>query len=848
MKEWDRLEGMRMKRMRMKRMKKHLKTSKGSIILTGLIAIGCILVLGISTLLTFIGNDKRYQVTATLNTINTIVNQNEQLQAQYEEAYEDEQLIKQLDNIRNVYQLLEDSVDLGEESQEELLGLIKRLVNNMSRLVEDTKKRGFTKESGLYQEFYHQNEALLSEIRENVITDSYIENKEKIVTSMEVTDANFDNKPLIRLPFTDVIPKMGDRNELIVRIVSPGAGYTGRVYINTINVNSQKEGSSGSQFVYKYDFKALQETIGSMVSGKGVQEVSVVKLGTKDSLAIDLKIPGGEKQIVELRLPTEGYDVSLSSKVAADFYFDKPEAKQLAIGVAFDGAYNYEEAYVKYQGMIITYHKSIVAGNVEESISNCTGIMELLTEMLEGIDKHFSKDNKPVVMAENLQLLVDGFNAMSIVDKELVAVRDNNRNTIVEMFEQIELINKETLSQIEQSKFTIMAMLVLMLLTLAGAVILIVIINSKRTRRNLDTLQDTLQMLSEGNLEARLPEDDENEFTQIAVLLNEYINKLKEDIGSIKLLSKELFRKNASFALMARQVVKGMNEQDDEMVENGVLQLERLMGSIVEGVNEQTNHVEVTNEVFESIATVNTEILDEMVKSSVTGRDTLIKITGSKHEIASLLKQMDVINSSVNKANEEIALLLQDAATIEDVLVAIEKLAKQTNLLSLNASIEAARAGEHGKGFAVVAHQVQALSDNTAEQTGKIGALIESIHNKINYVQHANEAVVDTVTVTLIMVDKFAKMMEGVEVTTTEFNDKIIELQEQIKGQISDANKVKAALRSVNKQTEAIKERTNSTNMAAEELSVSLSDSTVDLQDIQMLCKKLNLKLKQFNL
>lgn len=100
---------------------------------------------------------------------------------------------------------------------------------------------------------------------------------------------------------------------------------------------------------------------------------------------------------------------------------------------------------------------------------------------------------------------------------------------------------------------------------------------------------------------------------------------------------------------------------------------------------------------------------------------------------------IEQLSAAVQKAANEVELLAGNSEQIGSVVDVIKGIADQTNLLALNAAIEAARAGESGRGFAVVADEVRQLAQRTAEATGQIHQLIESLRQMARSAVSATE-------------------------------------------------------------------------------------------------------------
>ena len=154
------------------------------------------------------------------------------------------------------------------------------------------------------------------------------------------------------------------------------------------------------------------------------------------------------------------------------------------------------------------------------------------------------------------------------------------------------------------------------------------------------------------------------------------------------------------------------------------------------------------------------EMLDQvqsMEHQSNVGRENVLNLSNAQESLSQALQTISEGIYDVIDKNEKIV-------AITDMLYGI---AKQTNLLSLNASIEAARAGEAGRGFSYVAFEVRKLSEECHSASENINSAVKDIVKALSSLEdimkHSQEAFEKQRLAANEVVNSFEKINESVK-------------------------------------------------------------------------------------
>lgn len=274
------------------------------------------------------------------------------------------------------------------------------------------------------------------------------------------------------------------------------------------------------------------------------------------------------------------------------------------------------------------------------------------------------------------------------------------------------LIPQDTI--LEQAAGIKAVAVILVILAVIVAAVLGSII-SAHINSNIYHILKQLKSVSDGDLTVRIRSKSKDEFRLLAEGVNSMTDSMKslitnvtEASNSLNQAAEQVSDSSETFVKTAGDIQTAISE-----IESGVTQLD-----------------ENSADCLTQMDTLSGKIGD--VTEDTKGIITLTQSTSTS--INEGISSMSVLTDSAKKTSEitdnvitAIETLADKSRSIGQIVESINSIARETNLLSLNASIEAARAGESGRGFAVVAEQIRQLADQSSQSAGQIQVIIDDI-------------------------------------------------------------------------------------------------------------------------
>ena len=204
---------------------------------------------------------------------------------------------------------------------------------------------------------------------------------------------------------------------------------------------------------------------------------------------------------------------------------------------------------------------------------------------------------------------------------------------------------------------------------------------------------------------------------------------------------------------------------------------QQLAASITDTTHITTDLSAKVNDIsrqFEQIMQLVSESDDKSKNLLISSRNIESQAEDSRR---SSLESVAKNRENITNALEHLKELSSITALANDIM----GIAKQTNLLSLNASIEAARAGESGRGFAVVAEEIGNLSNSSSETANKISDLCESADKNIEEVSKCFDDILNYLEKDISpKFDTFNSIAKDNNVNTTDLSDMIASIQNSL--------------------------------------------------------------------
>lgn len=379
------------------------------------------------------------------------------------------------------------------------------------------------------------------------------------------------------------------------------------------------------------------------------------------------------------------------------------------------------------------------------------------------------------------------------------------------------IVMERTIENIKSNLFFHLVQIILVILVSAWFI--------NRTIKPIKVVQKKMREVSEGNLTTEMDINTKDEIEELAFDVNSLIARFKDILSEVSSNSIQVATTSEQLYLNAQNLSNLSNKNSNEMEE------------VNKASNLQREHINEINGILQS-TTINIQRISEQLSNFVVMlKGTVNESVLGVQNMEATDQEMDAIENKIQSLNQLLLNLKNKSGQIDEIILFIKQISKQTNILSLNASIEAARAGKAGKGFTIVAEESRNLSEQTDNSTKNIQGLLKEIQNDINYALLESEDVNRATKLGNMKIKETKNLFENISNRVIDANSHIAMTSNSVKTLSAELEEVAAKMDEIVNILNGIFEFTNNVSESINNQNIAFTkivDQTDTLADLSV--------------